>query len=447
MNNRKNIVVIMYNFPPIGAGRGIAWTYIADKLAENYKVHVITITPSTSDPIYNESKLEMINKTYNVYRTNPGLFYHSIYPAKSNKRSDEVINKRESGKIIKAFKKVYKKIIRSMIFPDRMVFWNKYAYDEFKKIQAEKNIDLLITVGFPFSTHILGNRIKHKFGGKLILDYGDPWAFNPSNETTPNWRKPLDYFIEKKIIRNADFITVTTKKTAEEYKKRFKISEKIGIIPQGADTEKYNYEIVDSENNLDNINNRKKEICLFYSGIFYEDIRNPREFFKGLSLLKLSDFQGLKLKIIIAGKMENYVLDYVNKLNFSDSIKIEFIGNISLEEVIRLQVNCDGLLYFGNKGNLQVPGKLYEYIAARRPIFAIAPVYDEACEIIDNLKRGVVVQDDAVIIKNKLIEFIFKYKLNCQSWNLREIVDYDWKEISSKYEQIVDSILRSGLND
>ncbi|MFB1052064.1 glycosyltransferase [Paraliobacillus sp. JSM ZJ581] len=438
MNNKKNIIVFMYNFPPIGAGRGIAWTYFAKELAIDYNVRIITIDPSESDPMYNNSKLNLVGESYKIHRTNPGKFYRFLYPKKKSVvKSKAIKTKSNKYKIKKILSSLYKNIIRATIFPDRMIFWNKHAYREFIKINENNPTDIIVTVGFPFSTHLLGMKIKRKFGCRLILDYGDPWSFNPSNETIPKWRSRLDYFFEKKVINHSDYITVTTDSTCSQYKKIYNLSNKIKVIRQGVDLVKYN-----SVFNQNTDKKRKTNIIkLFYSGIFYYDIRNPKQFFRALSLIDFNRITDLTIDITIAGKMEQYVLDYVNKLSFSKNLIINFIGNIPFEDVIRLQIECDSLLYFGNEGDLQVPGKLYEYIAARRPIFAIAPVFDESCEIITKNNRGFVVENDAFKIKEEFIRFLNSIIDNSSTFNLNEVQDFDWGKIGKQYKEIIDKFV------
>lgn len=448
MGDKKNIVVFMYNFPPIGAGRGIAWTYFARNLSESYNVRIITIDPSNSDPIYNSSKFDLIDKSYEVYRTHPGKFYRILYP--TNKKvaaanENKYSTKSKGFNVHKILSSLYKKVIRSIIFPDRMIFWNKYAFREFEKINKNQKTDLVITVGFPFSTHILGLKIKQKYGCKLILDYGDPWSFNPSNETVPKWRRRIDYLIEKKVIRNSDYVTVTTNSTLSKYKETFRVSNKIGLIRQGVDIEQYSRIVNETENIR--VNKETEVIKLFYSGIFYHDIRNPKHFFKALSISDFSGFIDKVIDITIAGKMEQYVIDYVNSLSFPQNLKINFIGNIPFEDVVRMQVTCDALLYFGNKGELQVPGKLYEYVAAQRPIFAVAPTFDESCEIILKYNRGRVVEDDAVKIKDAFTDFLNGIAGKKSEFNINKVTDYDWKELSQKYKEIVDDVMEGVSHD
>lgn len=442
MNKKKRIVIIMYNFPPIGAGRGIAWAYFADVLAEEYDVNIITIKPSLYDPIYNEAKLDLITDSYKVHRTYPGSFYSALYNGLNTNNKVERTNSKKN-RYLSIGKSLYKKVFRTFMFPDRMIFWNKYAMEEFAKLNSEKEVSLLITVGFPFSSHMVGNKIKKRFGVKLILDYGDPWSFNPSNETIPSWRKFVDRFVEKKIVKKADFITVTTRKTEEEFIKRFNLSKnKIEIIPQGVDTQQYNFEYTKYSKRTNEKKFPKNKLVLFYSGLFYKDIRNPSKFFKALSHLTPESLGDLEIDIVIAGNMEDYVLNLIENLSFCSQLNIKFIGNVGFDEVIQYQVGCDGLLFFGNNGSVQVPGKLYEYIAARKPLFAIAPTYDEACEIIDGLNRGIVVQDDVDIIKNKLIEFIKKINSHNNPFNLEKVDYYDWSYIGDKYKNIIKTMLR-----
>lgn len=71
----KNIVLLMYNFPPLGAGRGIAWTYFCEQLSKNYNVTVFTVEASEFDPFYNADKLNLITENYQVNRSNPGVLY------------------------------------------------------------------------------------------------------------------------------------------------------------------------------------------------------------------------------------------------------------------------------------------------------------------------------------------------------------------------------------
>ena len=206
-----NIFILMYNFPPIGAGRGIAWTKFCSKLSEKYNVTVFTIDPSETDPLFNFSKFDLITNEYKVIRTNPGFLYKKIYPRKKERLSKTEDGKRKKRTTKVLLKKFYTVFFKNIFFPDRMILWNKYLWKAVLKESKFQKPNLIISVGFPFSTHLLAAKLKANFETKLILDYGDPWFFNPSKETIPPFRRRLDKLVEYKVIKKADFITVTTR--------------------------------------------------------------------------------------------------------------------------------------------------------------------------------------------------------------------------------------------
>lgn len=430
---KKNIVIFMYNFPPIGAGRGIAWDQFCTNLANDYTVNLITIEPSINDPIYNESKLTNIGDNYNIYRTEPGWLYEKMYSKKCKKSlsSDSFISK-EKSYFRGIAKKIYKNVIRFFIFPDRMVFWNKSAESKFDEINKKNKVDLIISVGFPFSTHLLGYKIKRKLGIKWLMDYGDPWSFNPSTETVPFLRRWIDRIVESKIIRFSDHITVTTDTTKLAYQNEFSDLPDISVIKQGVDYEMFrNSEIwkkVDNDGTLQ----------LFYSGIFYKDIRNPEAFFNAISKI---DKLAKKVNIILAGNMEDYIIEMVNSLSLPEFINIELIGNISFDQVVNYQRNSDGLLFFGNKGALQVPGKIYEYLVSGTPIFSISYQHDAVSDMINKYNRGETSLNTENGIQSDFERFIENLNSKSIPYCTAELKEFDWSYISKEMNNIVTSIV------
>ncbi|EMN7257599.1 glycosyltransferase [Vibrio vulnificus] len=429
---KKNVVVFMYNFPPIGAGRGIAWNKFCSNLAKEYDISLITIEPSVNDPIYNKSKLDDVSSNFNLFRTSPGFLYNSMYGSKYSDSSSRSHNSGHGNFVFKLLKKLYKTLIRSLIFPDRMIFWNKSAEQKFTKLRNEKNIDLIITVGFPFSTHLLGYKLKRKYGIKWIMDYGDPWSFNPSSETVPYYRRWLDRIVESFIIKSCDHITVTTETTKSAFESEFKHLPKITVIQQGVD-----FDLFRNRNDLYKFDD-ELTLNFFYSGIFYKDIRNPENFFIAISKIRKLP---IKINIIIAGHMEDYIFEMLERLSFPECIKLKFVGNISFEEVVNYQIKSDGLLFFGNKGSLQVPGKIYEYLASGTPIFSISYQQDAVSEMIKFYRRGETSLNGVEELKNNFEIFIDKLLLGEGSYNKDDILDFDWKNISRKMNNVVSSVL------
>lgn len=96
-----------------------------------------------------------------------------------------------------------------------------------------------------------------------------------------------------------------------------------------------------------------------------------------------------KIKIQIAGNIEAQIkLEMENYLSFQC---IDFLGSLPRAEVVKYMVKSTFLwLIVANiKSHYQtIPIKLFEYIAARRPIVNFAPEISEPSQIIDEKKLG-----------------------------------------------------------
>lgn len=442
MKIKRRVYIAIYNFPPIGIGRGLAWHYFANILKDNdYDVTVITVKPSNNDPYYNKGKLKLIEKAkYDIIRLNDSKLYYKVYSNKTVNITTNTAKKKQMNVknfFVKYAIKMYRKMTRIIFYPDRMFFWSKKV----KKYLNEKNLcenDIVISVGFPFSTHLEIGKLRRKKNFKLILDYGDPWSFNPSTDTEPKWRKRFDYYIEKKLLKIVDYVTVTTDKTAQLFKKIFKI-ENVEVIRQGVNTSDYN---------MKELEKKKDVITLVYTGIFYKEIRDPTNFFNALK--KLDASLKFKIEILIAGRIDPYFSGIIDKLEMNNmkNIKIELLGNVDIKDAIKLQNIGDILLFFSNKEGIQVPGKIYEYFATDKPIIDIAYNFAETEQLIEKHKRGKIILNNENI-EEELLKVLEEYHTNKKIHGIenKRIKDYDWENISRKFLNIIKKVEKDEKNN
>ena len=422
----------MYNFPPIGIGRGVAWNYFADELARNgYSVEVVTTDPSMNDPYYNNAKIKEIKKTFKLTRLKDAKFYYKIYGGKpAQKSSDTKQNKRIVKSVIV---KGYKNLSRLLFYPDRMRFWSKKAKKYLETKDIGKN-DIIISVGFPFSTHLEMCKLKKKFGCKLILDYGDPWSFNPSVETEPVWRKGIDHFIESRIINKADLIIVTTNSTKEQFIKKFGIKN-VEVVRLGVDLSVYKkYSLGDFKND---------KLTLVYTGTFYKEIRDPSNFFDAIT--KTDKRIDYPVRMIFAGKKDVFVEELIKKYELSSlkNIEINFLGNIGIDECVKMQLSADILLFFSNKTGIQVPGKIYEYLATGKPVLCISYERAEAETILDENKCAIIINNSEDMVDSiSLVLNEFKKDGKIAKLSLSKNYNYDWSNVSKNILKCVEEVDR-----
>jgi glycosyltransferase involved in cell wall biosynthesis len=295
------------------------------------------------------------------------------------------------------------------------------------KLVKENSYDVIISSGFPFTCHIIGFFLKRFSGGKpWIADYGDPWVNNPSFPL-PKWRSSIDKKIESKILRYANRLIFTTDKTKEHYLNLYPFlkSEDINVITQGFSHKEFS----------ESMPERTDKFRIVYTGSFYKD-GEPFIFFDALKRVK----QNWKdIEVIIVGNMPNDEYKrYAENSGLSESV--QFIGFVPNKRAISLQKGASVLLLIGHGRGIQVPGKTYEYIAAKRPILSIKmDSADITSFIVDRFKRGISVENDPLKISQAIIDLYNSwktYRLESE-FNLEDIDEFRWDKLANNLERTI----------
>jgi glycosyltransferase involved in cell wall biosynthesis len=80
--------------------------------------------------------------------------------------------------------------------------------------------------------------------------------------------------------------------------------------------------------------------------------------------------------------------------------RVELLGDVSRRRSLELQRDSEALLLLipesGGRGKGVLTGKIFEYLAAERPILAVVPTEGAAARLIDDTGAGIVVAPDDV---------------------------------------------------
>ena len=107
-------------------------------------------------------------------------------------------------------------------------------------------------------------------------------------------------------------------------------------------------------------NNRKPIIC-FYSGRFYNGVRDCR-----YTLEVLSKISNLDFRLVFAGDGQEELISYYKSIHFGN--RLHHLGMLSLSECFIKMQDADVLINIGNNVTNQVPSKLFDYISTGKPI-------------------------------------------------------------------------------
>ncbi|MEK4151040.1 hypothetical protein [Carnobacterium sp. FSL E2-0243] len=415
------ILMITPAFPPIGGSHMQRMLNFANALSKNgVELHVLACKPSEGYPNIDAKSKKLIDKNIKVYYVPEG-FLHRKVRNKNEEISTEIATNNYSIKV-EILKKL-NKIKKSLLIPDTMVDWYWSVIDFEKKNSLVNKIkpDAILSCSMPNTSHLIGYKLSKKYNIDLIMDYGDPWAYEISVKRG-KIRFKLEYKLEKKILNHSILSFVATEATKQLYIDKYKLnSDKVQVAMMG-------YYKDDSYQN-----NEKKEpesknstLSLNYGGALNPIHRNPIPFLKAVSKVDKNE------KIACNFRVDNIseLSEVSSKLSIEDRVTInEFVP---FTEFINESKKYDILVLFGNSSPMQISGKVFNYMATGKRIFYIknmdSAVSDPTEEILKKYKNVTISENTVDEILEQLNKLILEKK-NRQITQIysNEIDEYSWE--------------------
>ena len=415
---KGKILFIGYTIPPLMSARGLSNLYSIKYLSEFcWELDVLTMSPSPNSPQFDESSIEMFPTSARVFRTYSGLhkLYHDIIKSNNNISKDKAIFKKRYLTILK---KEVLKFVSNLMIPDETIFWYPFAVLMGLKLINKYKYDVLISSSPTFTTHLIAYTIKKLGNLHWIMVYGDPWVFDPmyKHNSVRFW---IEHKLEEIFLKSADAITVTTNETKDNYLKNypFLVDSKVNVIPNGVDYDEFNNVSVE----------KSKKFRILYSGSIYKN-QDIKPFLDALKLIYEKEELKEQIEVVFVGNIYDEYIELIANKGLKEIISVN--GFISPKKIPSLIMGADILLYFGHMGGFQLPGKLFYYIAARKPILHIkGDEKDVALRILQGLNRGVIVDNEKDKIYSEIIGLYNLYRKQelDKMFDLRELLDFSWR--------------------
>ena len=392
----KKVLIITYYWPPSGGAGVQRWLKFAKYLPESgIEPYVLTVDPGfASYPQIDKSLEEEIPEDLKVFKTKSievlriisGLFGKDQVPYGGFSNIDK-----------KGLIQSFLRFIRGNFFiPDARVGWKRYALKKARDLIRQYDIRTIITTGPPHSTHLVGLKLKKGLQVKWIADFRDPWTdiyYYPDMLHTPV-AKWIDRRKEKKVLESADRVIAINKSTNELLKTKIdsKGEGKFFVITNGFDEDDFNLPAIPSgefiitySGNLSE-HYRPGEFIITYSGTMSEHYK-PQIFFKALSGL-IKQYPDIKFRFRIAGSLSSATENEIADHGLSDYF--EYLGYVRHDQLAAYLISSSALLYIFPETihYMGSSGKLFEYLAARRPVIAIDSKESDASAIIAECEAG-----------------------------------------------------------
>lgn len=312
--------------------------------------------------------------------------------------------------------------IRSNLFiPDARMLWIKPSIRYLTTFLKDKPQDIIISNGTPHSVHMIAKKLKEKFHQPWLADFRDPWTdvdyFKELNLT--RWARKKHHKYESSVLKAADVIMTVSPSWGKLFES--KTSTKVEVITNGYDEDDFK--------DKSNFSFTDHQIVLRHIGSF-NSYRNKPFFWEGIKELNLSEYT---VRIELIGQVDATVRESIEVNQLQEYVLIR--PEVSHNEAIELMQTADGLLLFhGLEGKIKgrIPAKIFEYIAAQRPIIAITQTGTDIANIIEETKSGIVVPfGDKQALRDSI------KKLNGFTFENSMRVQYSRQQLTKRLEKIL----------
>ncbi len=378
---RPHVLIVSWWFPPReGGGIYRPLNFSRYLLRHGYRVTVLTGSIGPHERV-DPSLLERLPEGLRILRCpfwDPFRGYDRakrwlsvLRPSRSNLPSSAADNGSGSRSDAAMAEATWKDLLsESLALPDRWRSWVVPATMRAALGLAGDEPDLIFTTSPPHSMHLIGRKLKALFQCPWVVDFRDPWVGNPFRDFRAAQLLPRDEALEKKVIADADQIITNTPALEDLVRQRYPDLEKVRTITNGFDPEQFRdareVPAPDSGSGL---------LEVLHVGHLY-GARSGRYLIRGLQKLKeLDESIASRFRIRLVGAIDNeesYRAE-VRDRGVEDLLLCD--GRVPHDRALELQRQAPALLILGVEQpgkEVQVPGKLYEYFAAQKPVLTFS---------------------------------------------------------------------------
>jgi hypothetical protein len=426
---KTRVLIITYYWPPAGGPGVQRWLQFVKHFSKFGIEPVVYVPENPNYPILDPTFLSEVPEDVEIIKTpikEPYGLAGMISKKKTAQISSGIITKKQQSSLEK-----FLLFVRGNFFiPDARIGWVKPSVVFLKEYLGQNPVDCIISSGPPHSLHLIAKQLKKDLQLPWIADFRDPWTtihYHKSLRLTKASEKKHQK-MEAGVLNSADRVVVTSPTTKEEFEKT--TDTPIEVITNGFSLVENIYPVLDTAFSITHIGTMLSE-------------RNPKILWKVLSEIasELPSFKEdllIKFAGTVSGEIEQSIAEFKLKSNF------EFLGYVSHSEAVQLQHNSQLLLLVEidrQETKSIIPGKLFEYLAAHRPILGLGPKGSDIQEILDETESGKFFsyyEDEA--LKDHILSQYESFKKGGIPVSSKGIEKYSRKELTRQMAAIIKSL-------
>jgi len=328
-------------------------------------------------------------------------------------------------------------LTRWLLVVDEQIGWLPFAVRRARSLLQSQNFHAVYTTSAPYTDHLIGLRLKRATGLPWVADFRDPWVDNFSASFATPLHEMLARHLERQITTTADRVIVVSEPMRQALLQRYSLPpEKVLVITNGFDPADFNG-IQPAERPAQRWN-------IVYSGSFYGSKQTPRHFFEGIrAALDRKEIPDQSINIRLVGSFSPQLQKMAKDTGVADLLEIT--GYLPHRQSLSAVLAADVLLLVvgaATGSEAVFTGKIFEYLAARRPILALAPA-GAAADLVREARAGLVVPpEDVDAIREQIVALYQQWQRGQATFAPDEtvIARYDRRALTAQLAAVLDEV-------
>lgn len=447
MSEKKYVLFVTYYFPPAGGPGVQRMTKFVRYLSDFGWTPIMLVPENPQYPALDPSLEEELPRDLIVRKAHifePYDLYRKFTGVKKGASLDVTVNKRGSKRTLK--QQIAEFIRATFFIPDARIGWYKNAVREGMKITKEFPISAIYSSSPPYTVSLVARKIAKLAGIPWVAGFRDPWTGFESS--TPNrWFLPraIDKGLEHSVFTDAKAVDVAWRGIMADVRGKYpEIPEsKFVHIPNGFDSNDFPVHNISERAERA----REEKFTITYSGSLYGP-RNPKTFLEAIrKLLASGDMDAKNVTLRFVGRFGPDIHEMLNAADVAPMIeKVDYLPH---SKAVELLASSDALLLIVDDtttvGEI-VPGKVYEYLGAMRPLIALAPPEGPIGSLLTETGGGRAIrQNDTASIASEIKLLYDKWRRGesvTSGMNAAAISQYERREATRKLAALFDSLAK-----
>lgn len=398
----RSILLIAYYFPPYASSGGWRPYFFAKHLAAlGWRSIVLTIREE--DCIGNESGIEIplpgtieIRTRFFALRRWIEQWGRRLWPARERAargggtpRSDVQSRRRRLRCLASDW------VEEMLLYPDDQVGWVVNAVRAGRRAARASGCDVIYATGTPWSSLLAGALLKFLLRRPLIVEFRDPWFGNAYHRRKFRLTDAMDFWLERWVLRRADRVITLTRELGEAMIGRHGLwlGEKLVTVTNGYERLPWR------QSRQVSLPSGDDPFRIIHAGKLYgkRDVGPLLEAL--LALVRTGQLPADGIRLDLIGEVEIIDPKIESMLEASPLRDMVCISpRVPFTECQQRLAFSDLLLILQPDAPLQIPRKLFDYLAFDKPILAIA-ADGATANLIRSERLGDVVENESGAIQ------------------------------------------------